>query len=510
MSKHTSRRQILMTLIMLVLLAGFGFSALAQDDGEAPTTEETTAAPEEDAMAEMEATLAGYITNLDTVWMLVAAFLVFFMQAGFALVEAGFVRAKNVVNILMKNLFDFSIGSIGYWAVGFALMFGGTSAFIGGETFFFLNGIDDPVSDERIDELVDEGVLALGSDGEIIGDIPTQYDDLLGYTVPMAFFFFQLVFAATAATIVSGAVAGRTDFRGYIVYSVIVTALIYPIVGHWVWGGGWLASMDTPFHDFAGSTVVHSTGAWVALIGAIILGPRTGRFGPNATQIPGHNMTLAALGVFILWLGWFGFNPGSQLDSDASSIALITVNTNIAAATGAITAMLIGWYVQGVPQLPWGLNGALAGLVAITAPCAVVQPGEAIVIGAIGAAVMYGVVNLLENLRIDDPVGAVGVHGGAGVWGTLAVGIFGNSEGAGVFGIMHGGSADQLISQSLGIIGVAIFVILSAAVMFSLLKRAGILRASKQAEALGLDIYEHGMVAYPEYTNSPSEPALNS
>jgi Amt family ammonium transporter len=327
-------------------------------------------------------------------------------------------------------------------------------------------------------------------------------------TVPVfAFFFFQLVFAATAATIVSGAMAERTDFKGYLVYSAVISAVIYPVVGKWIWGGGFLAQLDPFFHDFAGSTVVHSTGAWAALMGAMILGPRIGRFGKDGAPIPGHNMTFATLGVFILWFGWFGFNPGSQLNADASSIALITVNTNIAAAAGALTALLIGWYMSGVPQLPWGLNGALAGLVAITAPCYVIKnPGEAIIVGAIGAAVMYSIVLLMERLEIDDPVGAVAVHGGGGVWGTLAVGIFANDDALGVVGLLHGGGADQLISQIIGILAVAAYVLVTAGILFSVLKAIGWLRAHEEGELLGTDIYEHGMVAYPEFTNSPSEP----
>jgi len=469
------KRRLLRTLVMFILatlaanlIVGAVF---AQDEEEAPVeetaTEETAA-----VVIEEEATY----DNLDTVWMLLAAFLVFWMQAGFALVESGFVRSKNIANILMKNLFDFTIGSLAYFAVGFGIMFGTSNDFFGTEWFF-------------------------------LSDIPTVYP---GLSVPTyAFFFFQLVFAATAATIVSGAMAERTEFKGYLVFSLVISAVIYPVVGHWVWGGGWLFKLDTPFHDFAGSTVVHSTGAWLGLVGAIILGPRIGRFGKEGAPIPGHNMTFATLGVFILWMGWFGFNPGSQLNADGLSIALITVNTNLAAAAGAATAMLIGWWFMGKPQLPWGLNGALAGLVAITAPCAVVTPAESILIGALGAAVMYGVVVLLENLQIDDPVGAVGVHGGAGIFGTLAVGIFGNVDGVAV-GILHGGGADQLITQIIGIVAVMVWVVGTGIVLFGGLKAANWLRVSREGEIIGTDIYEHGMTAYPEYANAPSGPTLVS
>ena len=461
---------ILTLFILAYLLASAVVGSIAAQDSEGtaadPAAEEAAA---QEAAAEEEVV---EISNLDTVWMLVAGFLVFFMQAGFALVEAGFVRAKTVVNIFMKNFFDLSIGAIAYWAIGFGLMFGAGNAFFGTE-WFFLNGL------------------------------PEVYP---GLTVPgYAFFFFQFAFAATAATIASGAMAGRTEFKGYLVYSLLVTMFVYPIVGHWIWGGGWLAELETPFVDFAGSTVVHSVGAWIGLVGAIILGPRLNRFGADGMPMPGHSMTLAALGTFILWLGWFGFNPGSQLDSDGAAIALIAVTTNIAAAAGAIAAMFMGWFFVGKPQLPWALNGALAGLVAITAPCAFVTPFEAIIIGAIGGIIMYLGVNFLESRGVDDVVGAVSVHGFAGVWGTLAVGLF-----HGEVGLLHGGGVNQLVTQVIGIVAVAVFVLIAAAVMFYVLKSIGWLRASREGEILGLDIYEHGMVAYPEFTTSPSEPVASS
>lgn len=468
--------RLCLTGILVVLFSLSVVSAFAQEEETEPTetTTEETAVQE---VPDFAADVTALVSNLDTVWLLIAAFLVFWMQAGFALVEAGFVRSKNITNILMKNLFDFVMGTLLFWAIGFGVMFGSGNDFFGTDWFFFSDSIQ--------------------------GEFAAAYSFL---TVPVyAFFFFQLVFAATAATIVSGAMAERTEFKGYLVYSAVISAVIYPVVGHWIWGGGVLAQLDTPFHDFAGSTVVHSTGAWCALIGAMFLGPRLGRFGKDGGPIPGHNMTIATLGVFILWLGWFGFNPGSQLNADATSIARVTVNTNIAAAAGALTAMLIGWYFTGVAQLPWGLNGALAGLVAITAPCYVIKnPGEAMIVGAIGAAVMYTIVILMERVQIDDPVGAVAVHGGAGVWGTLSVGIFGNDDLA--KGILHGGGADQLVSQGMGIVMVAVYVMVAAAILFAILKSIGWLRVSAKGETLGMDIYEHGMVAYPEFTNAPSEP----
>jgi Amt family ammonium transporter len=458
------------TVLILFVLAYFLSSTLltavfAQGEGT-PETETTAEAAPVEAVVVEEA--APEINNLDTVWILFTGSLVFFMQAGFALVEAGFVRARVVVNIMMKNLFDFAVGSIAFWAIGFGLMFGSGNAFFGTE-WFFLQGL------------------------------PEVYP---GLTIPSyAFFFFQFVFAATAATIASGAMAGRTEFKGYLIYSFLVTLLVYPIVGHWIWGGGWLAQLETPFVDFAGSTVVHSVGGWIGLTGAIILGPRLNRFGPDGVPMPGHSMTLATLGTFILWLGWFGFNPGSQLSADGAAISLVTVTTNMAAAAGAITAMFVGWFLNGKPQLPWALNGALAGLVGITAPCAFVTPAEAVLIGMVAGIIMYVGVNLLERLKIDDVVGAVSVHGFAGVWGTLAVGLF-----HGELGLLHGGGINQLVTQIIGIVAVAAFSIIASAIIFLILKAIGWLRASREGELLGLDIYEHGQVAYPEFTTSPSEP----
>ncbi|PJF40028.1 MAG: ammonium transporter [Phototrophicales bacterium] len=463
----------ILTIFIAALLAAHLVTGIvfAQDDtvAEETTTEEAVA--EVVTVEAVVVDVATVISNLDTVWMLIAGFLVFFMQAGFALVEAGFVRARNVTNILMKNTFDLAIGALAFWAVGFAFMFGDGNGFIGTDWFF-------------------------------LGGLPEVYP---GLTVPsLAFFFFQFAFAATAATIASGAMAERTDFRGYLIYSGMITALVYPIVGHWIWGGGWLATLDTPFFDFAGSTVVHSTGGWVGLMGAVFLGARKNRFGKDAVPMPGHNMTYAALGMFILWLGWFGFNPGSQLNADGSSIALITVTTNIAAAAGAMVAMLLGWFHGGKPQLPWGINGALAGLVSVTAPTAIVTPSEAVIIGAIGAVIMYFGVLALEKFRIDDPIGAVPVHGFCGVWGTLSVGIFGAE-----IGLLHGGGAAQLATQFVGVIAVGAFVISASAILFAAIKALGILRISERGEGIGLDIYEHGMVNYPEFTSSPSEPTLS-
>lgn len=431
------------------------------------------------AFAQGDDEIDPYALAINTVWVLFAGSLVFFMQSGFGFLEAGFVRARNVGNILMENFIDTAITGISYWAIGFGIMFGAGSALIGTE-FFLLLDIPD-----------------------IYAGIPT-----------LAFFFFQFAFSAAASTIASGALAERTRFKADLVYSAIVSGVIYPIVGHWIWQSeGMLAQLG--FWDFAGSTVVHSLGAYVALMGTLFLGARRGKsFGKNAQGIPGHSMTIAALGTFILWLGWFGFNPGSTLSGMAASdIALIMVNTNLAACAGAFVALTLGWWQSGVPQLPWAFNGTLAGLVAITAPCAWVTPWESIIIGAIGGAVMYMGVYMLERFKIDDPVGAVPVHGFGGVWGTLAVGIFAHSTTGGPVGLLHGGGLEQLGIQAIGVVVVAAFVLTSSAVMFATIRATIGLRVPAQAEVVGLDIFEHGLVTYPEFTNAfsvPTEPKPGS
>jgi len=410
--------------------------------------------------------IADLTRGLDTAWLLITGFLVFWMQAGFALVEAGLTRSKNTTNILFKNLIDFVFASLAFWAIGYAFMYGSSAAgFIGTSSFFISGG-----------------------------------EDVVGLPV-LAFWFFQLVFAGTAATIVSGAMAERTKFSAYLIYSFFITAIIYPIAGHWVWGGGWLWTLPfgDGFRDFAGSTVVHSVGGWLALIGAIVLGPRIGRFTKDgkAVAIPGHSITLATLGVFILWLGWFGFNPGSQLaisGSNADAVALVTVNTNLAAAAGALVAMVVSWlFVAKKPDLPTALNGGLAGLVAITAPCAYVTPLNAVIIGAIGGViVVFGTV-WLEKLKIDDPVGAVPVHLFNGAWGTLAIGIFG-TEG---IGSLITGDPGQFIAQLIGVVAVGVWCLVTGFILFSSIKAINGLRVSAEEEVEGLDILEHGTSAYP-------------
>lgn len=398
-------------------------------------------------------------SHADYIWTLVCAVLVFFMQAGFAMVEAGFTRAKNAVNIMMKNLMDFSMGTLSFWAIGFGLMFGASKTGFFGTTGFFL------------------------SDFEMGGD-----------PWVLAFWMFQVVFAATAATIVSGAMAERTKFTAYLVYTAFVTGLIYPIFGSWAWGSllngsGWLEGLG--FIDFAGSTVVHSVGGWAALAGAIVLGPRLGKYIKDGGVKPilGHNIPLAALGVFILWVGWFGFNPGSTTAA-TKDIAMIFVNTNLAAAAGAVLAMIVSWMKFGKPEVGMSLNGALAGLVGITAGCANVSPGSAVIIGAIAGMLVVFSVLFFERLHIDDPVGAISVHGVCGAWGTL---------GAGIFNI--GGTSFKILSvQCIGILACFIWTFAAAYVLFRVIDATMGLRVSPEEELEGLDATEHGGNAYPDFT----------
>lgn len=402
------------------------------------------------------------LSALNTVWVLITAVLVFFMQTGFALVETGFTRTKNTTNILFKNLIDFCIGSVVFWIIGYGLMYGNGSGFIGKFEWF-----------SKIDH------------GASVG-LPN-----------MAFFFFQLVFAATASTIVSGAMAERTKFKAYLIYSLVISAIIYPVSGHWVWGGGWLSAMETPFHDFAGSTVVHSVGGWIALIGAAFLGPRRGKYkNGKAMAIPGHSLTLAALGVFILWVGWFGFNPGSTLSlSNPDLVANIFVTTNGAAAAGGIATLATTWLRYGKPTFSMTLNGVLAGLVAITAGCDVVTPGGAIIIGLIaGVLVVFAVEFFDKTVKIDDPVGAISVHGVCGAFGTLMVGFFSNNPDS--LGILYGGNAQVLLSQLIGVVTVGGWAILCAVILFSLLKYTIGIRVTAKEEEIGLDFFEHGEKAY--------------
>ncbi len=444
---------LFMMLVLLPLLSGILFAeeTLSPEAAQPATEEKVIKAPEVQK-------------NADYVWTLVAAFLVFFMQAGFAMVEAGFTRAKNAVNIIMKNLMDMSMGAIAYWAIGFGIMFGVSKTGWFGTSGFFL------------------------SDFAKDGDPWT-----------LAFWMFQVVFAATAATIVSGAMAERTKFVGYLAYSVGISAVIYPVFGSWAWGSlykgsGWLEGLG--FIDFAGSTVVHSVGGWAALAGAIVLGPRVGKYVDGKVKaIPGHNITLGALGVLILWFGWYGFNPGSTTAA-ITDIAKIAVNTTLAAAAGAIGAMIMAWIKFKKPEATLSLNGALAGLVAITAPCNNVVPGSAVIIGFIaGFIVVLSVLFIDRVLKVDDPVGCISVHGVCGAWGTLAAGLF-NAEGV---------TAKIVGVQLLGIGAAFLWVFPTAFIMFKVIQWTVGLRVSPEEEFEGLDYGEHGIEAYPDFQVHPSK-----
>ncbi|MCC3144241.1 ammonium transporter [Halanaerobium sp. Z-7514] len=438
MSRKGSRSNVLqvlgLTFMLVILLSPF---VLAQED-----------------------LAAANAVAINTMWTLIAAFLVFFMQAGFAMVEAGFTRAKNAGNIIMKNMMDFAAGSLVYWAVGFAFMFGAGNAFIGSSGFFLQGTFEN-----------------------------------LGLDIPvMAFFIFQTVFAATAATIVSGAMAERTNFSGYLAYSVVITAFIYPVVGHWIWGGGWLAEMG--IIDFAGSTVVHSVGGWAALAGAIVLGPRIGKYNKDgsANALPGHNLLMASLGVFILWFGWFGFNPGSTIAGTDLSIASIAVTTNLAAAAGAVLAMTVSWIKYGKADVSMTLNGALAGLVGITAGTADVSNLSAVIIGAIAGIIVIYSVEFFDKIQVDDPVGAISVHGVCGAFGTLAVGVFALDG-----GLLYGGGISLLTTQLIGVTAVFFWAFGLGFVLFKAIDLVIGLRVSEKDEIEGLDFSEHGAESYPDF-----------
>lgn len=400
----------------------------------------------------------------DVIWVLVAAILVFFMQAGFALCEAGLTRAKNTGNILMKNMMDFCIGTPCYWLVGFGLMFAGTGPLVGG-----------------LDPLI-RGTYDFGT-------LPTW-----------CYAIFQTVFCATAATIVSGSMAERTNFKAYCIYSAAISLVVYPISGHWIWGGGWLASLN--FHDFAGSTCVHMVGGLVACLGAALLGPRIGKYDKDgkAKAIPGHNMTACALGVFILWFCWFGFNGGSTVamstDADMELASLVMFNTNMAAAVATCAAMIFTWIRYGKPDVSMTFNAALAGLVAITAGCDCVTPVGAFFIGAVAGILVVLSVEFFDNIsKIDDPVGAVSVHMVNGMWGTIAVGLFSNGGDGVAAGLFYGGGLSQLGIQLLGIVTVAAYVLVVMFIIFKLIDKTVGLRVPAEVEIDGLDVHEHGLVS---------------
>ncbi len=409
---------------------------------------------------------------LDNLWVFIAGILVFFMQAGFALVEAGLTRAKNVVNIFAKNVADACIGVMAFFATGYAFAFGGDGDFIGTEAFF-LSGQD-------------MGIPAEG-----------------GLSVATVFFF-QAVFAATAVTIASGAMAERTKFTSYLIFGAIMCAFIYPVVVHWTWGGGMIAQWsvgDAVYSDFAGSGVVHMTGGIAALVGAIMVGPRKGKFGPDgkARAIPGHNIPFAILGVFILWLGWFGFNPGSELAAD-EFVMTVGVNTMLAAVAGGIACAATIWLKTGKPDLAMVGNGVLAGLVAITAPCGAVNAGMSVVIGAVGGIIVVFSVLFFDSVKVDDPVGAISVHGVVGAWGVLSIGLFAQFDDAFLgredAGLFYGGGFEQLAMQALMLVTIAVWVTVCSFIVFGALRATIGLRVSEEEEVEGLDVPEHGMQGY--------------
>ncbi|MBM3718829.1 MAG: ammonium transporter [Actinobacteria bacterium] len=416
-----------------------------------------------------EATVQSLQATLDNLWILIAAVLVIFMQAGFALVEAGLTRGKNVANIFMKNLVDFCVGALAFFIVGYAIAFGGSMTglgrYFGGDGWF----------------LAGDGVFSYGTLDKFV------------------FFTYQVAFAATAATIVSGAMAERTKFKAYVLYSAVISALIYPVVVRWQWGGGWLFQLDTPFHDFAGSTLVHMTGGVAAAVGASKLGPRLGRYGADGRPrvIPGHSIPLAILGCFVLLVGWYGFNAGSWLAAD-KVIGEIAVNTTLAAGAGAIAAMTLTWVRSGKPDVAMTGNGLLAGLVGVTAGAWVVNGLGAIVIGLGAGIIVVFAVSFFDKVKIDDPVGAVSVHGVCGAFGTVMVGLFSAKEADGVVkkGLFYGGGPDQLVSQIIGVVSVAVFVFVTAWILFSILKATVGLRVGEQEEIEGLDVHEHGFGGY--------------
>ena len=397
---------------------------------------------------------------LDAIWILVASVFVIFMNAGFGMLESGFCRQKNTVNILAKNLIVFAIATLVYWSIGFSIMFAGDHPFIGAGGFF------------------------LTGESSTYGLNPFP----AGLPVPV-FFLFQAAFAATAATIVSGAVAERVEFLAFLLFSILITGISYPITGHWIWGsGGWLGAMG--FKDFAGSTAVHSVGGWAALVGAYILGPRRGKYDEkNQPQaIPGHNMGFATLGCLILWIGWFGFNPGSQLAAD-ENVVYIAVTTNLAAAAGGATAAITSWSKDKKPDLSMIINGVLAGLVGITAGCDGVSYLEAVIIGSIAGIIVVFSVSFFDKLTIDDPVGAISVHLICGIWGTLAVGIFVEDT--------------SIITQFIGIISVGLFTVILSSIFWLALRATVGIRVHPEQEYKGLDISEHGMEAYHGFVKEP-------
>lgn len=463
-----SNRRCFRWLAALTVPLFLGAGLLSAQQAAAPPTVE-----------DLQKAIAALQKQTDIVWTVVAACLVFFMQAGFAMVETGFTRAKNAGNIMMKNLMDFSMGGVAYWAVGFGLMFGVSNGFVGGSNFF-----------ANFDNATIDG----------------QW----GFT----FWLFQVVFAATAATIVSGAMAERTKFSAYLLYSFVISLLIYPIFGHWAWGnllnadnaksGAWLANKG--FIDFAGSTVVHSVGGWAALAGAIVVGPRIGKFSKDgkAIPIPGHSLTLAALGVFILFFGWFGFNPGSTTAASGLE-SRIAVNTLLAGCAGAIACLIVSWIKFGKPDIGMTLNGTLAGLVGITAPCATVTPLGALIIGLLAGVIVFFSVLFFDKIKIDDPVGAISVHGVCGAFGTISSALFHENLFMGKEYDLMG----QLTTQLIGVGTCFAWTFTTAFVLFKVISMTIGLRVTREEEIEGLDFCEHGANTYPDFSHVASHASLS-
>ncbi|RPI07964.1 MAG: ammonium transporter [Zetaproteobacteria bacterium] len=475
---------LVLGMAAVLLLGGVGAPWAAEESAKetAARAAGTTAGAAVAFTKEMADGIKDMKIAMDTVWVLVTAFLVFFMNLGFAMVESGLCRAKNAVNILSKNVIVFAVSSLAFLIVGWGVMFGDGNAFFGTHGLWFVGGADNSPA---------------------MGDAYQGVYGAINWTgVPLwAKFFFQLVFAGTAATIVSGAVAERVQFRAFIVFSFILVALIYPVVGHWIWGGGWLSQFG--MFDFAGSTVVHSVGGWAAFAGILMLGPRMGKYGKDGrvTPIPGHNMTAATIGTFVLWFGWFGFNPGSTMAADWNAIARIATTTNTAAAAAAFSATVSAWWALGKPDLSMTLNGCLAGLVAITAPCAFVSVGSSLIIGLIAGTLVVFSVLAFDKMQIDDPVGATSVHLVCGVFGTIAVGLFAqdlvpNTTGNGLF---FGGGTALLVAQVVGVLGTGVFTLLFSLAAWWVLKALLGIRVSPEEEYEGLDVGEHGITAYPDF-----------
>ncbi len=446
-------------------------------------------------------TIADLKVGLDTMWVMIAGMLVFFMNAGFCMLETGFCRQKNAVNVLTKNLIVFALSTIAFWIIGFGLMFSDGNGFIGTGGFFLSGADNSPAT----------------------GDAYNGIFDSLNWTgVPLlAKFFFQLVFAGTAATIVSGAVAERIKFLDFLIFSLLLVGIAYPITGHWIWGGGWLAKAN--FWDFAGCTVVHSVGGWAALMGAAFLGPRLGRYQDGRmTALPGHNMSIATLGCLILWLGWFGFNPGSTMAAEPNLIAHIAVTTNTAGAFGGIAAAVTAWLYLGKPDLSMIINGILAGLVGVTASCAWINIPSSAIIGLVAGVLVVFAVGFFDKLKIDDPVGATSVHLVCGIWGTLAVGLFSVGPnvtlrgGAPLYttgpaaGLFFGGGFTQLIPQIIGILSVGGITVLLSTIFWLALKASLGIRVTQEEELEGLDIGEHGMEAYSGFLKEADASGMHS